>query len=107
MTMSEVVAAALAASPPAPRDAAVAALAEAYAKALDDAPAGDTKVLATFGPKLFAALESLQLTPRSRGARTPENDDDQPEQPAPVTRLDELRDRARQRRAAAVDTATP
>jgi hypothetical protein len=92
--LAAVVAEALTVEPPAPRDAAVAALALTYAQAI--VAGGD---LSKIGPALLAALEALQMSPRARGVKK----DDKPA-PSP---LDEIRDRrARKNRGADRNSAT-
>jgi hypothetical protein len=107
MSMSEAVAAALAADPPADQDTAVAALATLYAATIDDQ--GDAATVKDLGPKLLAALESLQLSPRARAlARLHALTEKGPIDAAnPSGGLDELRARrrARKRNAQTVDPA--
>ncbi len=89
------------------RDRAVADLALLYAEHIDDVDDWADKLrdpLAELGPKLLAALTSLQMTPAARAALT--------KAPADADRrrspLDELRERRRARidGAEALDTAT-
>lgn len=73
------------------RDRAVADLALAYAKGIDDSADWQDRLrdpLAELGPKLLAALVQLQLTPAARGAIV-----GAPERPATANPLDELRRR--------------
>jgi hypothetical protein len=62
MSMADSVQAALGADPIATTDVAVAQLALLYADTIDEDPA----MIKDLGPKLLAALESLQLSPRAR-----------------------------------------
>jgi hypothetical protein len=78
--------------PPSERDAAAVALAYRYAVALDSTR--DAELLAELGPKLLAVLTSLGLTVAGRHAKGGQaNAAPQP------TKLSDLRDRARARRA--------
>lgn len=72
--LAPAVAAAIAELPLQPADQAAAKLASQYAKAIDDAEDHD-QALATYGPKLLAALAALGATPTARrdtkGVTTP------------------------------------
>lgn len=63
---------ALAVTPTEPRDGATVALVRYYAAAIDEGTrnglTGAVDVLRELGPKLLAALEALQMSPRARAA---------------------------------------
>ena len=127
----EIVTAAAAGLKPDDRDGAALALALTYAGLIDNAaPAGKYaaalrwlrtsddvpsthqrtivaalsahSVASDLGPKLLAALESLQLTPRARAAAQNASTGDQPS----VNPIDQLADR-RRNRAAPMDATAP
>jgi hypothetical protein len=72
-------------------DQAAAALALAYAEALDD-NAGEVEVLKDLGPGLLRVLESLALTPKARAAGGPNSSPASPT-PAAPSRLEAMRER--------------
>jgi hypothetical protein len=87
---------ALKASPPAERDAAAVQLAIRYAELIDQAAGKleEAGTLAELGPKLLACLNALGMTVAGRGVKI-----GQPNAPAGVTKLDELRGRSIRLRA--------
>lgn len=92
---------ALTAVPMDAQDVAVAEIARLYAAQID----ADPGRLADVGPKLLAVLVELRLTPKARAAvvkgGTSDDDGDKP------SALADYRDRARSRRAAAMDSSAP
>lgn len=69
MALIDAVDEALASTPHEGRDGATVALARFYAAAIDDVPDADmVATLRDLGPKLLAALEALNMSPRSRAA---------------------------------------
>jgi hypothetical protein len=73
-----------------PQDSAAAALALAYAEAID----ADPEAVSDVGPKLLAVLTALGMTPAGRGAKGGKSDGT-----PVVNKLDELKERREQRRA--------
>jgi hypothetical protein len=98
-SLADVVRAALQVEPPRPEDAATAALAETYARQIDED--GD---LTKLGPALLAALEALHLSPRARAAAQ-KGLKSGAGKPA-AGKLDELRRRRERKNPAAADHAT-
>lgn len=89
-----------------PQDLAMSALVRSYARAIDRAGHG-ADVLSDLGPKMFAALESLGLSPRARAAMTKRGSAGGSTRPD-RSRLDELRERrARKHDATPLDPAAP
>jgi hypothetical protein len=104
--MEKSIADALEGQPLEPEDVAMATLARAYARAVDRA-GHSAEVLTDIGPKLFACLESLGLSPRARAAAR-KGGTRGTTGPRPGTGLDDLRERrARKRDAAPLDPAAP